>query len=343
MSTTRHHTSRLSTFATLAALALAACAEPAVQPPRTAEDAPPATTETAPPAAPPSAPPGDGAGQAPAAAGAPATDPAVDGYVFKKKMPAVGAKFVEEELKTMSLTLNVTPPKAGAKAIKVVKSERESVEKAVEVLAVSADAVTKVKVTYKAHSKIETEGGVDTPKTSPVAGKSYVVESKNGAVSVLSDRGAPVPEAEAKEVKGDFKSLGRPDRMQNALPDTPIKVGDKVESLAQALRDRMSKDDEDDESTKVTVEKSTITLARVNDAGPVKTGVFSVQLDLLMEKPEMVMRMKMAGEVEARMDSGQVVSMSFQAPLMVNSPAKASGPKVSGVGLATMSSTQKAQ
>jgi hypothetical protein len=262
---------------------------------------------------------------------------AVDGYVFKKKLPVVGAKFVVTESETTSLTLNVTAPKA-AKPLKVVTSKRENVEKIVENLAVVADAVTKVKVTYKQHSKVETEAGAEKTTTSPVAGKSYIVESKDGVVSVLSERGAAVSADEAKEVRDDFKSLGKPDKMQKAMPDGPIKVGDKVDSLAQGLRDVIA---HDDDGSKTTVENSQITLASVNEKSGQKTGVFSIQLDLVMEKGDLVIRMKMSGDAEIRMEDGLPVSMSLQSPLMVKSRDGAPGPKVSGAGLSTMATTKQ--
>ena len=210
--------------------------------------------------------------------GAPATTaaPAVDGFVFKKKVPAVGTKVIETESKTTNLTLDITP-KPKAKAVKVVRSERAAIEKTVEILAVSADAITKVKVTYKTHSKVETKDAKESATTSPVTGKTYVVEAKDGAITVLTDKGAVAPADEAKAVQDDFKKLGKPNDLAKSLPDTPLKVGDRVDALGQAFQARMAKDD--DGNTKTTVESTSVTLARVNEKNGSKTGVFDLAFD----------------------------------------------------------------
>lgn len=332
-------------IAVATALALAACGEAATPPAKTAGGAPEGTAPAAASSAPAGAPSSTGAPSSEAAASTPAPSAAqpapsaADGYVFQKKMPAVGARVLESETKTMSLTLNVGGKSAKDKPIKVVKNDRDTVEKAVEVLAVTADAITKVKVTYRNHSKVEAKDGADKTTKAPVAGKTYVAEAKNGAVSVLTEKGAPAPAEEAKIVQKDFKSLGKPDDFQKALPDKPIKVGDKVDSIARALEERMTRDD--DGTSKTTVESTSVTFVRAGEKGGVKTGVFEIAIDLAMDKGGMVIRMKMKGEVELRLDDGFPVSMSFQAPVTVGTPAGAPGPKISGAGLTTMMSTRE--
>lgn len=332
-----------SAVAAAAALSLAACGESPAPPAKTADDAPGASTTTAPPpAAAPSSAPTAAATAAPTTAmlGAPATTgaPAVDGHVFKKKLPAVGAKVIESETKTNNLTLDITL-KPKAKPVKVVRSERATIEKTVEILAVSADAITKVKVTYKTHSKVETKDAKESATTSPVAGKTYVVEARDGAVTVLTDKGAAAPADEAKAVQDDFKKLGKPNDLGKAIPDTPIKVGDRVDAIGQALQARVAKDD--DASTKTTVENTAVTLARVNDKGGVKTGAFDLTFDLTVQKDSMVIRMKVKGMVEVRMEDGFPVSMSMQAPTTVTTPDGAPGPKITGSGVNTMEGTRQ--
>lgn len=329
--------------AVAAAISLAACGESAAPPVKTADDAPGGSTTPAPTeAAAPSSAPTAAATAAPTTVmvGAPATTaaPAVDGFVFKKKVPAVGTKVIETESKTTNLTLDITP-KPKAKAVKVVRSERAAIEKTVEVLAVSADAITKVKVTYKTHSKVETKDAKESATTSPVTGKTYVVEAKDGAITVLTDKGAAVPADEAKAVQDDFKKLGKPNDLAKSLPDTPLKVGDRVDALGQAFQARMTKDD--DGNTKTTVESTSVTLARVNEKNGSKTGVFDLAFDLTVQKDTMVIRMKVKGVVEVRMEDGFPVSMSMQAPVTVTTPDGAPGVKISGSGVNTMEGTRQ--
>lgn len=332
-----------SAVAAAAALSLAACGESPAPPVKTADDAPGASTTTAPPPAEaPSSAPTAAATAAPTTVmvGAPATTaaPVVDGHVFKKKLPAIGAKVIESETKTTNLTLDVTV-KPKAKPVQAVRSDRSTIEKTVEVLAVSADAITKVKVTYKTHSKVEKKDAKESATTSPVAGKTYVVEAKDGAITVLTDKGAAAPADETKAVQDDFKKLGKPNDLAKAIPDTPIKIGDRVDAIGQALQARVTKDD--DAGTKTTVESTAVTLTKVNDKGGAKTGVFDLAFNLTVEKDSLIIRMKVKGTVEVRMEDGFPVSMSLQAPTTLATPDGAPGPKISGSGVSTMEGTRQ--
>ena len=334
--------SRSAAVVTALALAAAACES---TPPAKTADAPPqptaqATATAAPTSEPAAAATATAAPTVAVGAGQKAESaPVVDGYVFKKTMPAVGAKVAEKETKTMNLTIEVGGKTPKDKLAKVVKGEKKTIDKTVEVLAVSADAITKVKVSYKDHSKVESKDGADKTTKAPVMGKTYVVEAKDGAVNVTTEKGVPAPAEEAALVQDDFKRLGKPNELQSALPATPLKIGDKVDSLGQSLRDKVAKDD--DGKTKTTVESSSVTLAKVNESGGSKTGVFDVILDLAMDQGGMIIKMKMKGQVELRMDDGFPVSMSFQAPITVSTPAGAGGPSIRGGGLAKFEGTRQ--
>lgn len=333
---------------TAAALLASACesAPPAKSPDATAqhnaaENAAPTQEKPEPPAGPAKR----EETAAPVMSAAPAAQPAADatapadGIVFKKKAPAVGTKVSESKIKTMSLTVTVAGAKASDPGVKVKFNEREGVEKTVEVLAVSGISVTKVKVAYKESTKVESKDGAEKTIKSPVIGKTYIVEAKNGAVSVLTEQGAPVPAEEAKEVQDDFKNLGKQDDMQSVLPETPLRVGDQVDAIAEGLRTKLSSGD--DGKTKTTVEKSSAKLIKINDKGGTKTGVFKIELDVVIDKSGMVIRMKMEGEVELRAEDGFPVAMMLTAPAAVASAPGAKGPKIGGHGLFTMSGTRQ--
>jgi hypothetical protein len=300
----------------------AASAQPTAAPPEPAAPAP-ATSEPASPA--------------PPATSAPASAPATGGHVFRVKVPAVGTRALETETDTMSLAISVFLPNAKAPH-KSDMSEREVTEKIVEVLAANADAVTKVKVTYKAHSKVKKEDGADTSKPSPVQGKTYIVEGKDGTVQVTLPGGSPAPEEAAKLVAKDFKRLGKPDRMQKAMPSTPIEVGARVDSLGEALREDLVGDDEPDATA--TIDKSIVTLTAVREEGGAKLGVFDVELEVLATKKDLAMRFSVKGKVEVGLADSIPVAMSFESPVAA---ASTSGRKVAATGRATKSSTRKVQ
>ena len=311
---------------------------------------PPAESPSAGPAAsaqPTSAPPGPAAPAAtsePASPGTPATAapqtqgaPATGGHVFRVKVPAVGARALETETDTMALAISVFLPNTNAPHKSDI-SEREVTEKVVEVLAANADAVTKVKVTYKAHSKIKKEDGADTSKPSPVQGKTYIVEGKDGTVHVTLPGGSPPPEEAAKFVAKDFKRLGKPDMMQKAMPSTPIEVGARVDSLGEALREDLMGGDEQDATA--TIDKSVVTLSAVREEGGAKVGVFDVELDLLATKKDLAMRFSVKGKVEVALADSIPVAMSFESPIAA---ASTSGRKIAATGRATKLMTRKIQ
>ncbi len=338
------NTIRIPTFSLLAAFAAAtlgaACQAPPAESPSAAPAASAQPTAALPgPAAPvavtPSDPPSSSA-PAPATA-APESAPPSGGHLFRVKIPAVGTRTLEVATNTMSLSLSILLKNA-KDPVKSEMNEREVTEKVVDVLAANAEAVTRVKVTYKAHSKVKKEDGADKSKPSPVQGKTYIVEEKDGTVHVTLPGGSPAPAEEAKFVAKDFKRLGKADPMQKALPSIPIEVGARVDSLGEALKERLAGGD--GAGATATVDKSVVTLTAVRDEGGAKVGVFDIALDVQVKDKDLVMGFAMKGKVEVGLADGIPVAMSFESPVAV---ASTSSPKITGTGRATKSSTRKIQ
>lgn len=269
-------------------------------------------------------------GAPPAAAGAAVSG----GYVFSKKAPGVGAKALEKESKALDMNLSIAL-KAGAKAEKMAMVETTTIERTVEILAASGDTITKIKVSYKTHDSKRTKNGKAEPEKAKLAGKTYIVESKDGATTVTTTGGAAAPDEEAKAVKKEFKSLGRPDTMSKALPDTPIKVGDRVDSIAQALKDRFNEDESDKE--KVTVEKAVVTFSAVKDTPSGKVGVFDYAFDLAVDNGLMIIKMPAKGQAELRIEDAMPVRITMKSDLAISS----SGGGITGTGKADMSLTRE--
>lgn len=276
-----------------------------------------------------------------AAAAAPAPEPEPEpvavngGWVFKKKLPAVGASALEKESTAMGMNMSITP-KAGAKAEKLVMVDNAKIERTVEVLAVSADAVTKVKVSYKSYETTKTKNGADEPGKVSLAGKSYVVEAAGGTTTVTTADGGAPPADEVKAVKKQFKSLGRPDSLSKALPDTPIKVGDRVDSVAEGLKDRIKEDEGGKE--KVTVSKAVVKLTAVKDTPAGKVGVFEYSFDLAIDVQIMVVKMPAKGVAEIRIRDGAPLHITMKASLTISGSSVG---KVTGTGQADMSMTRE--
>src|SRR4029079_10219170 len=81
--------------------------------------------------------------------------------------------------------------------------------------------------------------------------------SKDGKLTITTDKDKPAPKAEAALVEKKYKTLGKPDPMLNAMPDRALKDGEEVPELSEALAKTMK--DQDD---KTTVEGTKVTFKR---------------------------------------------------------------------------------
>lgn len=248
-----------------------------------------------------------------------------EAHVFHYKAPVVGSRVHVQE--TMAISLSVTAVQAGQQSM-IASEEQTTTDRTVEVVAISGDVVTRVKVRYKSHETIKRDDGTETRENPPVTGKTYLVEARKGAVVVLTEQGAAAPPAEASIVQKDFTDLGKPDEFRDALPDRPIRVGERLDSIAGAMKTRLSKGDGKNMST---VEGVTVRLARVDDHGGSKTGVLDFIASVLYGESHALIRMKVKGQVELRLEDGFTSSISMMGPVTVSS-APGSPVALSGTG-----------
>jgi hypothetical protein len=99
----------------------------------------------------------------------------------------------------------------------------------VEVLAASGGASSRVRVRFARNVQIYQ--GAQTP--TEIDGKTYVVDVR--APFVRDERGAAVPEGETEHVLDVFSELGTRARVDQALPDGSMTIGDACPALAQAV------------------------------------------------------------------------------------------------------------
>ena len=244
-----------------------------------------------------------------------APTPEGEGHVFHYRVPVVGSRVHVQE--TMTSSFSVATGQTGQQRV-VGRDEKTTIDRTVEVAAISGDVVTSVKVHYKSHETIKREGGTETRENAPIIGKTYLVEVKDGSVVVLTGKRAAAPPEEASIVQKDFTDLGKPDEFQDALPDRPIRVGERADSVARALKTRLAKGDG---KGKATASGVTVRLARVDDHGGSKTGVLDFTANLLYATGHALIRMKVKGQVEIRLEDGFISSMSMVGPVTVTSPA----------------------
>jgi hypothetical protein len=229
---------------------------------------------------------------------------------FVGARPVVGRKQREAAALAMTIRIHVDPGNGHPTSSDVTTHESTTVTQ--EVLAVDADAgaSTKVKVTFDTVERSTTEGGVREPQPpSPVAGKTYVVLAKNGAIEVTTSSGSRAPKVESDEVAQHFRALGRPDPMIAALPTEPVSPGAPVGSLAKALADYVAA------GADGTLKVGEVTVAFKGRSGD--DGVFAVTVLLTKEEGAMAATIHLAGELRVSAATGEPTALSIEGPIAI--------------------------
>lgn len=237
---------------------------------------------------------------------------AVDTITFKKKDPVVGSSFTETS--TMEMKLDMAAPKKSTSTMK------EQITSKVDILGADGKTIIKAKVAYTEHAKAETENGKTKAEASPVAGKTYIVELKDKKLLVTDENHKKVSAKEEKVVRGDIDDVvGKVDPLLTEMPGVPMKVGDKADSLSEALRDLLSGDD------KIEFAETSVKLKEIGTAGTEKVGTFDVKTKVTISGgPKIVL--DVAGTMTIRESDARLVSINLTGPVtLTGSGLKADG------------------
>ncbi len=232
----------------------------------------------------------------------------VETITFAKKAPGVGTRQQERFAMHMTLTINVDPTGSGKpRTSQVETSEAET--KTEQLLAVNGDAVTKLQVTFA--EKVETnKQGTDTVATnkrSPLSGRTFVVEAKNGKVVATDLFGKPASPSDAALLEKSYKSLGKPDPVLAAMPARPMKSGDKVDELSKAIRERMSG------AGGMSVTNVAVTLREQKD----EEGIFDVTMELTKADGPIKFVVDLKGDMHVRLDDSRTTVLNLSGPVGV--------------------------
>jgi hypothetical protein len=255
-------------------------------PPPAKTDTPPTTTTTPPPAA---------------------TTPPSDTVKLANTVPAVGAKWSEEQAQAMDLTVT-------AQGGKTVQLRRESVEKKqIEVLAVSAEAVTKAKITYEVTDKQQV-GGKEQAMPVPHSGKTYVLDATGGKLAITADGGAAPGKEELELITKAEKRFGKADRMSVLLKDREFKKGETVDFPADQIADLMGDDE-------MVVEVLKLTYSANAGDHP----VFDMVMKAKVTQPDSVIEMDLTGKATIDKASGEALEMTLEGPMKLTGKNTATG------------------
>ncbi len=254
----------------------------------------------------------------PDASSTPTSDPVnLDEIKFVKKDPAVGSVSTTESATDFKLTL--TQPAAFESS----STDRSSATKTI--LAADGKKVLKFRIKYGEVVKNENQNGEQKTTVSPVSGKTYIAEHKDGDVVVTDDNYKPVPEAESAVVEKDAATLGKPSPEIVALPDVTLKRGDRADSLADLLRGSLAEgEEENSEFSDVYV-----TLKDIKLENGVKVGIFDIGFTAKLKQPDFGMTMTLKGTITIREVDGRSTFTTITGPVTMT------GANIAGTGTVT--------
>jgi len=238
----------------------------------------------------------------------PATPAQADKTItFSTKAKAVGDKYTTSEEMRTKFTVVV-----GNQTVNMEGVENE--ERKTEVLAVKDGLATKVRATYTKHTKDVKTDGKPKDERSPVAGKTYLVERKGDAIVVTDNAGKAVSAVEQKKIEGDYKRLGKPDEVTNALKSKPRKIGDKLDDVAAALAGQL-KDRGSKAGSNVTVEQTKLVLSGTKRIDGADHAVLDLTMKLSGDEPNGKLTMTLGGQVFVRIDEASFGEIAVSGPI----------------------------
>ena len=276
---------------------------------------------TAEPAAPPEAPRPTGVDPAAPAAPALPDDEPADPVRFVKAVPSVGDVVRDESRMTIAMDMTVT---AGDRLLAQITGRHLKTERRrIEVLAHSDVAVTKAKIEYLEKTEIEEDPGGAKQKTSPLAGKTYLVERRDGDLIATYADGTSVPEPERSIVLREHRKIGKPSTFASFIPDRAVAPGE-VLSPPESVVEEMFGDGGDD----VKVGDARFVFVGATEDGGGRFDV-ALKITLLGEPP---MDMDMQGRVVVRVANSYPVELLLEGPITIDGVSPKTGARFRGGG-----------
>lgn len=228
----------------------------------------------------------------------PAAPEAGPSVIITHRPPSVGTTVTTRGTKTEE-----TEGKLSAEGHEQASSTkaREDQVRSEEILATADGRATKLKVTYKARSVSAEDNGKREDATAPVVGKSYFVTRDGPNVIVTSGDGGAAEAAEVAIVAKDFKGFGLPDQLLDSIPSRALRVGDRVDEMAEGLKREWA---ERDDSGPGKASDPEVVLADVRSIDGERCGIFDIRFAVTGAVGQMHVDVKVATEVAVREKDG---------------------------------------
>ncbi len=161
----------------------------------------------------------------------------------------------------------------------------------VEVLAVEGGAASRMALTFR--KSVHVYQG--TPTETVLAGRTYVVD--RAAPQVRDAKGEAASADETQRVLDAFPDLGTRHRIDEVLPDAPMRIGERRDDLARALL-------RDLHPRAWTLDSGTAVLSRADD----EHATFAVTLEATSEAG---LHMRVEGEAHLRLADGRLSALTL--------------------------------
>ena len=249
--------------------------------------------------------------------------PEVLGTTFTKKSLPIGTRRTEDTKSNVNMIFALL-----GKVNNVTVTE--SATKNEEILEVTNDAISKLKVTFAEDAKSTAEPGKPPKvKASVIAGKTYVVSAANGKITVLNDKNKPPPKAESTLVEKKYRSLGKPDQFLVGMPTRPLRDGEDVPELSDALGNQVKGNDD-----KMTLEAVKISFR--NRQGD--SGIFDVSMTIKTGETGLKMTIPLTGTIAVRTTDASPTAMDLTGPLAFEIGGNDKKPGIAGNGVLKLTS-----
>lgn len=221
---------------------------------------------------------------------------------FDKRGFAVGERRSLHEVSTRSLTFVKPSP--------LVLTTTDEVRRTVAVMSADRYTLLKVRIEYQVATHTEDRGG-DVKRTElPIQGKAYIVEVKDGRPVVSDARYEPVLTEEADLVLKAAGPLGTPSREITTLPDVPVRVAERVDSLAELFSAALLQKGE------IEMDKVEVTLGAI-DRSSTPTGRFDVKLVGRSKSADPHVELDIGGELEV-METGRIRLVDLSGKMLLS-------------------------
>lgn len=156
-----------------------------------------------------------------------------DTITFEKSPHVVGQRTRMRERQTRTMVYS--------KPVGRLVTTRDSTDRTVTVLAAHDTTLLKVRVRYDEAVQTEDAAGTVSHKRSPLDGNTYIAEWVRDRLVVTNEQYEPVSPEEEEKLTAVSRSIGQPSVELAALPDLPLQVGDRADSLAELFRGSLAR------------------------------------------------------------------------------------------------------